>query len=64
MFYGLGQLRRVLHSMFPDEFTRIYDKNFTELSPKLNLKIYSPEEIFTEPNEVILISSLGHEREI
>ena len=64
VLYGFGQLGRVLHAMFPDEFTRIYDKNFTELSSKFNLKIYSPEEIFTEPNEVILISSLGHERDI
>ena len=64
VLYGFGQLGRVLHAMFPDEFTRIYDKDFTELSSKFNLKIYSPEEIFTESNEVILISSLGHEREI
>ena len=64
VLYGFGQLGRVLHAMFPDEFTRIYDKNFTELSSKFNLKIYSPEEIFTQPNEVILISSLGHERDI
>ena len=64
VLYGFGQLGRTLHAMFPDEFSRIYDKDFRELSSKYNLKIYSPEEIFTEPNEVILISSLGHERDI
>jgi glycosyltransferase involved in cell wall biosynthesis len=64
VLYGFGQLGRTLHAMFPDEFSRIYDKDFKELSSKYNLMIYSPDEIFTEPNEVILISSLGHERDI
>ena len=64
VLFGFGQLGRTLYALFPNEFSRIYDKNFKELSTNFNLKIYSPEEIFTEPNEVILISSLGHERDI
>lgn len=64
VLYGFGQLGKAFHAMFPDEFSRIYDKDFKELSSKYNLKIFSPEEIHTEPNEVILISSLGHERDI
>ena len=64
VLYGFGQLGRTLHAMFPDEFSRIYDKNFKELSSKFNLMIYSPNDIYTEPHEVILISSLGHEGDI
>ena len=64
VLFGFGQLGRALHAMFPEKFARIYDKNAKELTSKFNLKIYYPEEIFIEPNEVILISALGHEKDI
>ncbi len=64
VLYGFGNVGRLLLHYYSNYFERVYDRNYSSLSQKYGIEIFSPNIINREKRRRVIVTCLGHEKEV